>query len=397
MIIEAREDTITLRGSIKTNIWPAIQAAAALLLEHHPTGIIIDCSAVDKITAKGAETLADAFRYIQERNARIVVAALSPELLEIGKEVPGVRSQVSIAATVDEARASLELEEVTPERGKARLAAVVPMLGEWQSAVDHACRLAIGQSTEIHLVDLIKVPRALPIGTPLPERESAGQQRLETGKALVAAMGFKVFAHVERVRAKSTGLIDFVKQLEADYAVVSIDHVDANTPQIEESDAMSLAEAADFEVSLVKGATTGHEMHARYIIVPAVGSWSHALEHACKLGHKDGAAIKVVSLIVVPRTEAINAPRPDAEAAAADAAKESARIGKQYGAKVEHVVERVRDPIIGFMKMFDAGDIDLAVVGVMRETTGDYHIAHAIAESLLHELPCETVFLRTGE
>lgn len=397
MIIEAREDTITLRGSIKNNIWPAIQAAAALLLENHPTGIIIDCSALVKITARGAETFADAFKYIQERKARIVVAALSAESLEIGKEVPGVRSQLPIAATVAEARASLELEEVTPERGKARLAAVVPMLGVWQSAVSHACRLALGQSIEVHLVDLIQVPRSVPIGTPMPDREVKGQQRLEQAKAMVSSMGLKAFAHVERVRAKSTGLVEFVKQLGADYAVVSIDDVDKTVPIIDESDAMALVEAADFEVSLVKGATSENAAHAKHAVVPAVGSWVHALEHACRLARGEGALITVMSLIVVPRTEPINAPRPDAEATASDAARETSRIGKQYGVKVEHVVERVRDPVIGFMKMFEAGKIDLAVVGIMRETIGDYHIAHAIAQSLLHEQPCETVFLRTGK
>ena len=396
MIIEAREDTITLRGSITANIWPAIQAAATLLLENHPTGIIIDCSALIKITPKGAETFSDAFKYINERNARIVVAALSDELLEIGKEVPGVRSQLPIAATVEEARASLELEEVTPERGKARLAAVVPMLGDWRSSINHACRLAVGKSTEIHLVDLIKVPRALPIGTPLPDRENQGRGRLEAAKELVGEKGFKVFGHVERVRVKSTGLVEFVRQLNADYSVVSIDQPDPETPKMEESDAMSLVEAADFEVSLVKGARAEDEKHVRHAIVPAVGAWSHALGHACRLAGS-GSLVTVVSLINVPRTEPIDAPRPDAEAAADDAAKETARIGKQYGAKVEHIVERVRDPIIGFMKILEANGIDMAVVGVMRETTGDYHVASSIAEALLHQLPCETVFLRTGK
>ena len=54
--------------------------------------------------------------------------------------------------------------------------------------------------------------------------------------------------------------------------------------------------------------------------------------------------ISVVSLITVPRTEPIDTPKPDAEAAASDAAKEARRIGKTYGVKVKPVVERVRDP-----------------------------------------------------
>ena len=165
MIIEAREDTITLRGSLKSNIWAAIQAAAALLLENHPTGIIIDCSLLTHISPKGAETFADAFKYIQEHDARIVLAGLSKEMIEIGKEVPGVRSQISMAATVEEARASIKLEEIVPERGRAKIAAVVPMLGNWRRAVYIADKLARGENSEVHLVDLIKVPRSLPIGT----------------------------------------------------------------------------------------------------------------------------------------------------------------------------------------------------------------------------------------
>ena len=98
MIIEARDDTITLRGEVKTNIWPAIQAAAALLLENHPTGIILDGSGLTKVTVKGAETFADAFDFIVAHNARIMVVGLTEEMIEVGQAVPGVRSQLPIAA-----------------------------------------------------------------------------------------------------------------------------------------------------------------------------------------------------------------------------------------------------------------------------------------------------------
>ncbi|MCL5102916.1 MAG: hypothetical protein M1133_02210 [Armatimonadetes bacterium] len=395
MIIEAREDTITLRGVIKANIWPAIQAAAALLLENHPTGIIIDCSPLTRITAKGAETLEDASRYIREKHARIVVAGLSAELLEIGKEVPAVRSQLPVCDTVEEARASLELEELTPRRGRARIAAVVPIFGDWRAALNHAEKLAVGENAEIHLVDFIKVPRTLPIGTPLHERETEGQRRLEEAKALAKDFGVKTFAHVERVRSESAGIVEFVSQLRANFSVVSIDRGERTDPHIEQSEAMSLLEAAEFEVSLVKGAAPGHAAPSVNAVVPAVGAWDHAVEHACRLMQGQNAVLNVVSLIVVPRSEPIDTPKPDAEAAASDAAKESTRIGKRYSVKVNPMVERVRDPILGFMKMFNGHAFDLAVVGVERITVGDYHIAQAVALALLQESPCETVFLRT--
>lgn len=397
MIIEAREDTITLRGSITTNIWPAIQAAAALLLRNHPTGIIVDSAGVDHVTAKGAQTFEDAFRYIKAHNARIVVAGLAPELLEIGKAVPGVRSQLPLASTVEEARASLQLEEIKPERGRARIAAAVPLLGNWARAVYLTDKLALGESCEVHLLDLIKVPLTLPIGSPQPEREVAGQQRMEAARAEVQGMGLQSFGHVERVRSYSAGLADYVGRLGANYAVVSIDRGNRPDPYIEESDAMTLLEMAEFEVSLVKSSPSDPMHPIVNPVVPAVGDWQHALEHACKLVSGPEAAVTVVYLITIPRAEPIDIAKPDAEAAASDCEKEAARIARRYGVKASVMIERVRDPILAFLRMFESAKFDLAVVGVKRETQGDYHIARAIATSLLQEPPCETVFLRTGK
>ena len=397
MIVEAREDTVTLRGAITSNIWPAIQAAAALLLENHPTGIIIDCSPLTRITPKGAETFTDASSYIREKNARIVVAGLAPELLEIGKAVPGVRSQLPVCATVEEARASLSLEEAEVKRGRAAVAGVVPIIGDWRAALFHARRLAIGENTEIHLVDVIKVPRTLPIGTPLPDRETEGQARLQEARNLLRDARVTVFSHVERVRAESQGLASFADQLKADYMTVSLDRGDRDAPHLNEAEALALLELATFEISLIKGSPVDHTKPMATAVIPAVGAWDHALEHACKLVLGEPTEISVVSLIMAPRTEPIDTPKPDAEAAASDAAKEARRIGKAYNVKVKPVVERVRDPILGFTKIVENGKFGLAVVGVKRETTGDYHIAHAIAMALQNELWCETVFLRTKD
>lgn len=396
MIIEARGDTVTLTGEIKSNIWPAIQAAAALLLRNHPRGIIIDASGVTKCTPRGAQTFADAFKYISSHNARIVVAGLDEELREIGKAVPGVRSQVPLADSVEIARASIHLEEGTPTRGKAQVAGVVPILGNWQRAVVHADKLAMGENCEIHLVDLIKVPRTLPIGSPLPEREAVSRERLERAKQIVERSRLKGFTHAEHVRSESAGLAGFVERLNADFAVVSLDCGENDDPHIEESEAMSLVEQAEFELSLIKGAPAGDTGISASVVVPAVGAWEHALEHACKLAHREDASITVVYLIAVPRSEPIDAPRPDEEAAAADCAREAARIARKHGVRVNTKAERVRDPILSFLRMVKSNSYGLVVVGVKRETTGDYHIAHALAETLLQDVPCEVVFLRVG-
>jgi len=397
MIIEAREDTITLRGAIKTDIWPAIQAAAALLLENHPTGIIIDCSAITQFTSPGARTFANALRYIHAHNVRILLAGMSPELIEIAKSVPEVRSQLPIAATVEEARSSLQLEELAPKRGKALMAGVVPMLGDWRTALRHASRLALGENCEIHLVDLIKVPRTVALDTPQPEREIQGQSRLEEAKRMAQKFGLKSFVHVERVRSDAGGLADFVRQLSADFAVVSLNGGDTSDSHIAESEALSLLESAEFEILLVKSAAGGEvEATEKSAVVPAIGAWEEALRRACKLVAED-AAITVVYIISIPRAEPIDAPKPDEEVAASDCGKEALRIGKKYGVKVTATSIRVRDPILGFVKTLSSMRCGLVVVGVMGETDPGYPVAHATATVLLRESPCETVFLRVRE
>lgn len=397
MIIEAREDTITLRGEIKSNIWAAIQAAAALLLENHPTGIIIDASGVTRVTARGAETFGEAFRYITAHDARMVVTGLAPELVEIGKAVPGVRSQLPLADTVEAARASLRLDEVTPARGRARIAGLVPMVGNWRRSLYYADKLAAGESAEIHMVDLIKVPRTLPLGTPLPEREAAGQARLAEAAEAVRETGLKSYSHAEHVRSESAGLMEFARNLEADFAVVSTDRSGSEQPRIEESEATSLLEAAPFEVSLLKGSPEDFRQTPTKVVVPGAGDWAHAVDHACRLVGGEDALVTTIYPIVIPRAEPIDAPKPDAEAAASDMAREVQRIGKRHGVRVESLTERMRDPVLGLMKLLENHRFDLAVIGVKRIADGNYHVAHAIATTLLQDVPCEVIYLRVGD
>ncbi|MGQ9454971.1 MAG: hypothetical protein ACUVRS_04920 [Armatimonadota bacterium] len=397
MIIEARGDTITLRGRIDRNIWPAIQAAAALLLEDNPTGIVIDCSGVTGIAPEGAETFADAIGYITSHDARIIVAELSSELLEIGKAVPAVRAQLPVASSVEEARAALRLVEKAPRRGRARIAGVVPVVGNWRRAVFFADKLAIGENCEIHVVELIKVPRTLPLDTPVPEMESRAQARVEEARGFVRETGLTNYSHIEHVRSEAGGLLEFAQRLGADFVVVSIDAPGKGEPGMEFNEAMWLAESADFEVSLLRGSPKEPRQIVSRVVVPAVGAWQHAVEHACKLVKGIPATVvEVVYLVAVPRTQPIDFPLPDAEAAATDCEKEATRIGKRYSVKVETRTERVRDIVRGFMQIFLHGRYDLAVVGVGEVSMADYHIAHTIATELIHSVPCEIIYLKVS-
>lgn len=395
MIIEARADTITLKGNMKSNIWPAIQAAAALLLDNHPTGIIIDASGLDEVTAEGGVTFVEAFNYIGEHNARIVVTGLNEDTLEIIQQVPGVRSQIPLALNIEEARDSLALEEITPQRGKARIAALVPLVGKWDRAIFHAERYAAGENCEIHLLQMIKVPRNLPLGTPMPEHEAECQQKLDQVVEMVKKDRVSTFGHIERVRSYRDGTAAFVKALDAGFVVLSIDQTRGDSPFIEEYKGLEMLEVADYELSIVKSLDTQSEAVPRHVVVPTVGEWKHALEHACKLTTGESSTVTVVYLVTVPRSQAIDAELPDIEPMISDAAKEATRIARRYGVKVDTRVERVRQATIAFIRMLEPMKADLVVIGMGENIDMEATPASAIAEELMRNTVCETVFLKT--
>src|SRR5215470_1559686 len=115
MIVTSSDDVVRLSGALVKNQWLTIKAAANLLLQSHPQGIIIDCGELTHVSEDGAKTFLDAIKDIQAAGARMVVCNLPPEVLQVIRSVPGVRSQLPIANSVDEARASLRLSGEAPK------------------------------------------------------------------------------------------------------------------------------------------------------------------------------------------------------------------------------------------------------------------------------------------
>ena len=109
MIVASKDDVVQLSGSLHKNQWLTIKATAKLLMKDHPEGILIDCSDLHEISEDGAKTFLDAMKDIQGEGARIVVCNLPPKVQDVIRCVPGVRSQLPIANTMEEARASLRL------------------------------------------------------------------------------------------------------------------------------------------------------------------------------------------------------------------------------------------------------------------------------------------------
>ncbi len=109
MIIEARGDILKISGALTENHWPTIASAVNLLLRNHPQGIIIDCSDLSVTFPRGLQTFASALDYIRRKRSRIIFVNLPEKVLEDLRAFPGLRSQLPIAKSVEEAQQSLDL------------------------------------------------------------------------------------------------------------------------------------------------------------------------------------------------------------------------------------------------------------------------------------------------
>jgi len=208
MIIEAREDVVQLEGALDKNLWPTIQAAANLLLRQHPQGIIVDGSSLTACSPEGAQTFREAMDYIERYRARIVVSAVPEGIIEVIRAVPGIRSRLPIAATVEEARASLRLARPGAAQGGSTRRALqdilVPLLraDTPETSTMLACRLAKAgeQKARLHLAYILEVPRHLPLSSPLPEEEAVAAEALVAAQSWVQREGLLAVPHVLRAR-----------------------------------------------------------------------------------------------------------------------------------------------------------------------------------------------------
>jgi anti-anti-sigma regulatory factor/nucleotide-binding universal stress UspA family protein len=229
MIIEARDDVVRLEGALDKNLWPTIQAAANLLLRQHVQGIIIDASGLVRCSTEGARTFLDAMDYIERYHARIVVAAVPPEVMETVRTVPGVRSRLAVSETIDDARKSLSLEgsrriQLQSKRRQWQ-DVLVPLIGGVapEAATALACRLAKsdGQKPRIHLVYVLEVPRLLTLTAPLPEEEAVAARVIEGAEAIVRREGLTPVTYVTRARDAGDEIVHQARQIGANIVVLT--------------------------------------------------------------------------------------------------------------------------------------------------------------------------------
>jgi nucleotide-binding universal stress UspA family protein/anti-anti-sigma regulatory factor len=249
MIIDARSDVVTLSGRLEKNVWPSIQAAAQLLLRQHSNGILIEASQITFCSPEGARTFLDALAYIERHRARIVLCQAPECVMSVIRAVPGARSQVPIAPTCEEARASLDLQLHartkwrSPRGGDGEPPTVfVPVL---QGTLSIKSPLAIAHSVGCEVVHeaagdrqarvLVKplirlsyvlvVPRSIPLNTPQPDEEADARKLLKEAEDFALLHGLEVSAYVARTRDAGEEIVDLAQKLHAAKIVIGIPQV----------------------------------------------------------------------------------------------------------------------------------------------------------------------------
>lgn len=233
MIVESYDDVVVLTGALRSNYWGTISTAISLTLKRHPTGVIIDCSGITEATPDGIETFHDAIDFVKEHeDARIIVAGVTPAVLEVMRSVPEVRSQLAIVGSVEEARRSLDLlvedhddKKKRKEPVKSYDKTILACLGadDMDAYVLEVMSDLVRTSTlKTNILLPVLVPRDLPIQAPMPELEARVLASAELAKARLSQEGFPHEIRLERARDLGTLVQEVAEETDAAHVVVSI-------------------------------------------------------------------------------------------------------------------------------------------------------------------------------
>ncbi|MCE9558608.1 MAG: hypothetical protein K8R88_06615, partial [Armatimonadetes bacterium] len=173
----------------------------------------------------GAETFRSAKEFIERHDARIIVAAVPPAVMEVLKEVPDVKSQLPMAPTVEAARASLNIlnEHVDHDDhhavGKKKKSVAVTgqvmviLSGSRRDPylLDVAADFALSAGAAIVLMFPILVPRELPLQSPLAEEEANASRTIMEAESKCADMGIHFHKEISRARDLGSAIDEGVK------------------------------------------------------------------------------------------------------------------------------------------------------------------------------------------
>jgi nucleotide-binding universal stress UspA family protein len=91
-----------------------------------------------------------------------------------------------------------------------------------ERGIELACRLGEEQKAEIYLVNVLEVPRTLPLEAPLPDAEAKAGDIVKRGEEIVSLRGLPVRGEVKRGRVAGEEIIRAAKDWDADLIVMGI-------------------------------------------------------------------------------------------------------------------------------------------------------------------------------
>jgi len=254
MILEIRDEVISLSGTLLKNQWATLESAMAVRLRHHPAGVVLDLGGLTQVSPEGAQTFREAAAHVTRvaPGARLMLANVPGNVQRVLRQSDGLSSGLAIAGTVAEARASLAAtadmmgttnsETSLSLNGKGAIEdserhpiVLVGLLGTAadEHAVAVACRLAAsvwptqssGEATaRVYMAYVLTVPRDRSLLAPVGEEEETGVKRLKQFAAAAKATGYvaSVVTQVERTRDGGIRLTDLANDLRATFVVLAL-------------------------------------------------------------------------------------------------------------------------------------------------------------------------------
>lgn len=231
MIVESYEDVIVLSGAMRSNQWETLHTAISLTLKRHPTGVVIDCSGLIECTTHGADTFHSVMQFLQNHDARVIVAAVPPAVMEVLKTVPDVRSQLPIVGTVEQARKSLDLlldsHDEPKKAKKAKNSGIRILITVMGTPCDEVVlntgnELATGLEGSVRIMFPLIVPRELPLQAPLPEEEETAREALDKADKFLKIDGVEHEVMLERGRDIASAIAAAIEEEPATHVLVGL-------------------------------------------------------------------------------------------------------------------------------------------------------------------------------
>lgn len=185
MIIEIEDDIIKLSGKIEKNLWPAMQAAAQMMLGKGYKNIIVDCTNISSIQKKGLETFSNAFNYMTKMNVQIFFVDVDEKIEKLAKSTIGIRSSMPMAESIEEVRSSIAINNQASKKYKDR-DLIFPMIGNPSHAIMFA-DIFVRKDREFDFIYPMLVPMKYNLYAPIKSLEN------KVNSELLRAKGFCIF------------------------------------------------------------------------------------------------------------------------------------------------------------------------------------------------------------